>query len=205
MARVTSKTGIDWWGVRSRFYGCCESSDARRWAAKVRLFSRCRGRTLLIAAGTGLDFRHLPPGEVVAIELSSAMLARAVRRVHEGPARVRLVKADAEALPFEASVFETIVTSCTLCSVPDAAAALSEMRRVLAPGGRLLIFEHVRSHQPMLGLVLDLMTLWTRVGGTAMNRRTLATVAAAGFDIIRVESVFLDIILAVEASRPGDP
>ncbi len=64
------------------------------------------------------------------------------------------------------------------------------------------MFEHIRSRHPVFGLVLDVMTAWPRWGGTAMNRRTLAAVAAAGFDIVRVESVFLEIIVAAEAVRP---
>lgn len=63
------------------------------------------------------------------------------------------------------------------------------------------MFEHMRSHNPILGLALDLMTLWTRRTGTEMNRRTLEAVSAANFRITKVESVFLDIILAIHAKK----
>jgi SAM-dependent methyltransferase len=96
-------------------------------------------------------------------------------------------------------MFETIITSCTMCSVPEPLLAFSEMRRVLVPSGRLLMFEHVRSRQPVLAATLDVMTWWTRREGTEMNRDTLSVATKAGFAITRIESVFLDIILAVEA------
>jgi SAM-dependent methyltransferase len=86
--------------------------------------------------------------------------------------------------------------------VLDPALALDEMYRVLRPGGQLLMFEHVRSRNAVLGLALDAMTVFTRRSGTEMNRDTLAAVARAGFRTMRVDSVFLDILLAVRAANP---
>lgn len=192
---------MDVWALRSRVYERMEASDRRRWAAKRRLFARSRGRTLLVAAGTGIDFYHLPSGNVVAIDFSPAMLERARRRVTDGPAHVTLLRADALCLPFQDETFDTVLTSCTMCSVPRPAVALAEIRRVLRWDGRLLMFEHVRSRQFLLGLTLDLMTLWTRLTGTDMNRDTLGTVAEAGFRLLKIEPVFLDIIVAAEAQK----
>lgn len=191
----------DPWRLRSALYDLLEGSDLRRGAAKSKLFGRAHGRTLLITAGTGLDFRHLPPIRVIAIDFSAGMLARARRRSHRSAAHISLAAADAMCLPFAAASFETVITSCSLCSIARPDAALNEISRVLAHGGTLLLFEHVRSRQPLLACTLDLMTLWTRKGGTAMNRDTLGTVKRSGFHIDSVSSVFLDIILAVEASR----
>lgn len=193
----------DPWHLRSALYDVFEGSDLRRGAGKSNLFRRAHGRTLLITAGTGLDFKHLPAMRVVAIDFSPAMLARARRRTNRSAAQLSLVAADAMCLPFAAASFDTVVTSCSLCSIAWPDAALNEISRVLAPGGTLLLFEHVRSRQPLLACTLDLMTLWTRKGGTAMNRDTLGAVKTSGFHIDSVSSVFLDIILAVEASRPA--
>lgn len=104
-------------------------------------------------------------------------------------------------LCFPDSSFDSVITSCTLCSVPDPIRALRELCRVLRPDGRLFMFEHMRSRNPILGLVLDLMTLVTRRSGTAMNRDTVSHVMTAGFRITGIESVFLDIILSIRAVK----
>ena len=203
---MTPRTGAGAWARRATLYDWIEGSDLRRAPFKKRLFSRSRGRTLLVGAGTGLDLQHFPDGaNITALDISDAMLARACPRAAASPASVTLIAADALQLPFTTGVFDTIVTSCTMCSVREPLLAFAEMRRVLTPSGRLLMFEHVRSQQPVLGLALDVMTWWTRRGGTAMNRDTLSAAQAAGFQVVRIESVFLDIILAVEASAAALP
>ena len=194
---------MDRWNIRSRAYDLLEGSDLRRGPAKSALFGRARGRTLLVAAGTGLDFFHLPAIDVVAIDFSLAMLERARARRQRSRASVALLAADAESLPFDRDSFDTAICSCSLCSIPNPDRALAEIRRVLRPGARLLLFEHVRSAQPLLGGILDAMTLWTRRGGTDMNRDTVSAIERAGFALTSIQPVFLDIILAIEAERPA--
>ena len=192
----------DVWGKRSRVYDVLEGSDLRRGPEKSALFGRARGQTLLVTAGTGLDFRHLPAVPVVAIDFSMAMLARAHRRRSSSPARIALLAADAECLPFADGAFESVICSCSLCSIRHPDRALAEVHRVLRSGGALLLFEHVRSRHPVLAAVLDGMTIWSRRAGTEMNRNTVATLRAAGFQIDAIRSVFLDIILAIDARKP---
>ncbi len=190
------------WSWRARAYDLCEGSDLRRGPHKAALFEDMVGRTLFLAIGTGIDVRHFPPGRsVTAIDISEAMLSKAVPRARRYGGSLALAQADALSLCFSDGVFDTVVTSCTLCSVPEPAQALRELHRVLRLGGRLLMFEHVRSRQTLLGLALDAMTLVTRRGGTEMNRDTLASVRTAGFRITGVESVFLDIILSIRAVK----
>lgn len=190
------------WDMRAKLYDICESSDLRRGPYKNALFEDARGRVLLVAVGTGVDIKHLPSdGEIVAIDISEEMLRKACERQKCYCGCLNLVRADALKLCFQDASFDTVVTSCTMCSVPDPLLALKELYRVLRPGGRLLMFEHVRSRNPVLGRVLDLMTVFTRRGGTEMNRDTLGNTLAAGFHITSVESVFLDIILSIRAVR----
>ena len=190
------------WDLRARLYDLCEASDLRRGPHKAELFRDAWGRVLLVAVGTGIDLRRFPSGlEMVAVDISEEMLRKARSRREQYRGCLALFRADALNLCFGDSTFDTVVTSCTMCSVPDPLRALNEIHRVLRPGGRLLMFEHVRSRNAVLGLALDAMTLYTRRGGTEMNRDTLTHVRAAGFHVKRVESVFLDIILTVRALK----
>ncbi|MCC6357394.1 MAG: class I SAM-dependent methyltransferase [Phycisphaerales bacterium] len=190
------------WDLRARLYDVCEGSQLRRAPFKTALFREMTGRTLFVAIGTGADILQFPPDrDIVAIDISAAMLRRAEPRRRRYRGDLRLIRMDALQLEFPAASFDTVVTSCTMCSVPDAATALRELHRVLRPGGRLLMFEHVRSRNVILARALDLMTLWTRFFGTEMNRDTVTTVRAAGFRITRIESVYLDIILTIRATR----
>lgn len=190
------------WDKRARLYDTFEASALRRGPAKETLFREMKGRVLFIAVGTGIDIQHFPPGrEMVALDISEAMLRRAAPRAQKYPGSFHLVRMDALKLGFADESFDTVATSCTMCSVPDPQQVLREIYRVLRPGGKLLMFEHVRSRNLMLALTLDWMTLFTRRRGTEMNRRTVETAIAAGFHITNVEPVFLDIILAIQAEK----
>lgn len=192
------------WDIRARWYDVFEGSSVRRGASKAALFQDMRGRVLFLAIGTGADILQFPPGrEVVAIDISTEMLRRAKRRCSQYAGKIELIEADAMALHFANASFDTVVTSCTMCSVPDPIRALKELHRVLRPGGRILMFEHVRSRNRILGLTLDVMTFLTRRLGTEMNRDTIGNVLKAGFRITRIDSVYLDIILAIRGCKPG--
>lgn len=194
------------WDLRASLYDVCEASDYRRGPQKTALFREMRGRVLFVGVGTGIDINHFPPGHsIAAIDISDKMLHKAEKRAREYPGNLVLCRADAQNLKFLSASFDTVVTSCTMCSVRNPVRAFHEFFRVLRPGGRLLMFEHVRSRNPLLALALDWMTLWTRLTGTEMNRDTLKTARAVGFDIRRVKSVYLDIILAVHATKRGCP
>lgn len=190
------------WDFRAKLYDIFEGSDIRRGPDKAALFREMEGRVLFVAVGPGIDIRHFPPGrEIVAIDFSAEMLRRAAERRTNYKGKLCLVRADALKLCFPDAAFDTVVTSCTMCSVPDPVRAFREVHRVLRPGGKLLMFEHVRSRNAVLGVTLDLMTLWSRQLGTEMNRDTLGNAVAAGFRITRIDSVFVDIILSIHAEK----
>lgn len=190
------------WDLRARLYDVCEASELRRGPHKASLFRHMVGRVLFLAVGTGIDIRRFPPGRwIVGVDISAEMLRRAESRRRRYPGVLRFVRSDAGRLAFSDEAFDTVVTSCTLCSVPDPVAVLRELRRVLKRDGRLLMFEHVRSRNPVLGWTLDAMTFWTRLAGTEMNRDTTRNVTRAGFRITRIDSVYLDIILALRGVR----
>lgn len=174
----------------------------RYGAYKRHLFSKAEGRTLLVAAGTGLDFEYLPPHiEVTAIDFAPRMLERAQARIGESRAPIELVEADVTELPFDDERFDTAVTSCTFCSVCDPVEGLREIHRVLRRAGRLLMFEHVRPSGFYLGFMMDLMNPLVRKMGPEINRRTADNIRAAGFRITRECNVFLDMVKLFEAEK----
>jgi ubiquinone/menaquinone biosynthesis C-methylase UbiE len=191
------------WDLASRTYDILTLADERRFGPyKRRLFSKARGATLLVAAGTGNDFKHFPPGRrIVAIDVSPQMLARAVRKTAGYAGKVELLNMDVRELAFPEGAFDTIVTVCTFCSVPNPLQGLRELNRVLKPSGQLLMFEHVRSKIGPLGAFLDLMTLLTRRIGPDMNRDTATNATRAGFRIVREDNVYLDIVKTIEAVK----
>lgn len=189
------------WDRASRGYDFATRSDEWRYgAAKRRLFASMRGRCLMLAAGTGHDFRFFPSDlRITAIDISGRMLAQATRPACDYAGQLDLAQMDAQSLAFADARFDTIASVCTFCSVPDPVRGLRELRRVLAPGGRLLAFEHVRSRLGPLAMMQDLMTPLTRRVGPDLNRDTLGNLARAGFRILREENVYLDVVKAIEA------
>jgi len=193
------------WDRASRTYDWITWGEERRFAAaKERLFAKMTGRCLMVAAGTGNDFRYFPPGlAVTAIDISPGMVERASRKAGHYDGQLDVQVMDVQALQFGDATFDAAVTSCTLCSVPDPIRGLRELYRCLKPGGRLLLFEHVRSRFGPIALLQDLMTPITRQIGPDMNRDTVANVLRAGFEVCWEENVYVDVVKAIEARRPG--
>ena len=180
--------------------------DLRQGDDKRRLYSRARGRTIFVAVGTGNDIKYLPPGlDIVGLDISQRMLDRARAQVGQYQGRMELRVMDVQQLEYGDSSFDTAVTACTFCSVPDPVRGLRELYRVLKPGGQLLMFEHVRSTVPMVGLLLDALTYVSRLLGPDLNRDTTANVWRAGFQILREENVYFDIVRAIVALKPQPP
>ncbi len=178
------------------------AQDRRHGPAKARLFAKIRGRTLLVAVGTGNDLKHLPPGsDLVAIDISPQMIAQARTKAGPHGGTIALTLTDTERLAFADESFDTVVTVCTFCSVPNPVRGLREIHRVLKPGGQLLMFEHVRSKIGPFAFLLDLMTGVTRRFGPDLNRDTVGNVRLAGFRLRREENVYLDIMKIIEAVK----
>jgi ubiquinone/menaquinone biosynthesis C-methylase UbiE len=177
--------------------------DLRQGDAKRQLYGRARGRTLFVAVGTGNDIKFLPPElEVVGLDISPRMLERARPRAERYQGRIELRLMDVQQLEYPDDTFDTVLTACTFCSVPDPVRGLRELYRVLKPGGQLLMFEHVRSNVPMVGLMLDVLTYVSRLMGPDLNRDTAANVRRAGFQILREQNVYFDIVRTIEAVKP---
>ncbi|MCP3677759.1 MAG: class I SAM-dependent methyltransferase [Deltaproteobacteria bacterium] len=176
--------------------------ERRYGEKKCDWFSRSAGRTLLVAVGTGLDFPHFPPGHaLIGIDISQKMLEKAGEKLDENMSNTRLVRADVQVLGFANNSFDSVVTSCTFCSVPDPVLGLKELRRVIKPGGKLLMFEHVRSDIFWMGPMMDLLTCLSRRFGPDLNRRTGENIVKAGFKLTREVNIYLDMVKLFEGVK----
>lgn len=198
-----TRAAIRKWNRAAKTLATDSRGERMRYGAYKRaLFAGATGRTLLVAAGTGLDFKYLPAGiEVTAIDFSPTMLGYAEERLAESASPIDLVEADVTRLHFEDLHFDTVLTSCTFCSVPDPVRGLRELHRVLTDRGRMLMFEHVRPSNLYLGLMMDLMNPLFRRLGPEINRRTAENLERAGFRITHEYNVFLDMVKLFEAEK----
>lgn len=145
------------------------------------------GRVLEIGVGSGLNlplYRGLVR-QVIGLEPSPELLRMARSRASAATVPVSLLDASAEAIPLDAGSIDTVVTTWTLCTIPDALRALAEMRRVLKPGGALLFVEHGRAPQPRVARWQDrLDPLWSHLaGGCHLNRKMDDLLTQGGFRI----------------------
>lgn len=155
---------------------------------RKEIIGQASGIVLEIGAGNGLNFAYYDPEQVErldAIEPDTAMLRYARERAAGAPVPVTLTQAPVESLPFADETFDCAVATLVFCSVSDPAGGLREIRRVLKPGGKLLLIEHVRSRGAISGRLQDMLVpLTTRLAGNChWNRNTERTVADAGFQI----------------------
>jgi len=162
---------------------------------RAELVADLSGRVLEVGAGNGINFRRYPSSvqEVVALEPEPYLRARAENAAGAAPVTVSVQAGVASPLQFEDQSFDAAVASLVLCSVPDQAAALSELRRVVKPGGQLRFLEHVRSDKPgkaRVQLALDRSRAWPLVaGGCHCARATVAAIEAAGFAVRSVQKI----------------
>jgi len=174
-------------------------ADGREWAC-----SQAQGDVLEIAAGTGRNLEHYPAEtKLTGIELSEEMLAIARRRAAELEIEADLRGGDAQALEFADESFDTVIITLALCTIPDERAAAREARRVLRPGGRLVLLEHVRSPRAPVRAVQRLLEpLSVRFEGDHLLRDPLDHLADEGFEIESVGRMKWGIVERVVACKP---
>lgn len=173
-----------------------------KWRKKM--LAEATGKTLEVGIGTGKNLPFYPKDvELTGIDFSEKMIEKARNKTNR-PAKTQLLEMDAEKMSFEDNTFDTVVTSCVLCSVPDPVLGLKEIRRVCKNGGKILMLEHVRSHKKVVGPLMDAFNfIPLNIYGANINRETFQNLLNAGFKPkqIHVTNVWLDIVKLIRISH----
>lgn len=183
---MTRREGHKWFAaIYDRLVGPAERSFTKK--VREETAGEARGRVLEIGAGTGLNFPYYRDGvEVVATEPDPYMLRRAEARLRALGRPIALQQAQAEHLPFEDGVFDTVIGTLVLCTVEDPLRALAEIRRVLKREGEYRFYEHVRYDHSFGAFWQDVITpIWRWFSaGCHLNRDTARLIQQAGFRIV---------------------
>jgi ubiquinone/menaquinone biosynthesis C-methylase UbiE len=162
---------------------------------RQRTIGAARGFVLEIGVGSGLNLPLYGSAvdRICALDPSRELLQLATRRMEVAVVPVWLMRASAERLPFADASFDTVVTTWTLCSIPDPLTALTEMRRVLKPGGNLVFVEHGLSPEPPVARWQHRLTpCWKHIsGGCHLDRKMDELIRAAGFRLDAVETGYM--------------
>ncbi|MDD9375676.1 methyltransferase domain-containing protein [Streptomyces sp. ZAF1911] len=182
-----------------RFFERTLFGENRAWVC-----SQATGEVLEVAIGTGLNLPLYPPGvHLTGIEWSRQMLALARRRADELGLVADLREGDAQALPFPDAAFDSVVCTLALCAIPDEQRAIAEMSRVLKPGGRLLLLDHVPSSAwPLRAIQWLIERLTVPLGGEHLLRRPLHGVRGVGLEVEQHDRFKLGVVERLAARKP---
>lgn len=167
-----------------------EKSGLRRLRGKI--LKLVKGENVLeIGVGTGLNVPFYPNGvEIVGVELKFEMLRRARRRAKKFGRKTFFICASAEALPFKDEVFDAVFATFVFCEVEKPKKGFSEILRVLKPGGKIILLEHVRPDGRFISKIFDVGNLFTSLFGENINRKTAEIALESGVVIERVEDIY---------------
>lgn len=160
-------------------------------------------RLLEAGVGSGKNIEYYPDNiKIYAIDFSPKMIQEAEKKAKKYNREVKLLEMDIQDLNFEDNNFDLIVTSCVFCSVPDPVKGLKELKRVLKKDGRIIMLEHMRSQNELVGKLMDWfnwVSLYT--WGANINRKTIENIEKAGLKLVEVNDLMSDIVKEIELKK----
>ncbi|MGO1712446.1 MAG: class I SAM-dependent methyltransferase [Senegalia sp. (in: firmicutes)] len=177
-----------------------ENMSMGEW--REELIKRIEGKNVLeVGVGTGKNLSYYPDNlNVTAIDFSPNMLEKARARV-KNKKNIKLIEMDAQKMDFADNTFDTVVTSCVFCSVPDPIKGLKEIRRVCKDDGKVIMLEHMRSENEIVGKFMDIINfIPLNIWGANINRRTIENLKKAGFkkEDTHYQDIWSDIVRLIE-------
>ncbi len=154
------------------------------------LLKNIEGKVIEVGSGTGVNFEFYSKHQVIAIEPDEALSLEAKKKI--GGKDIKIISASGENLPFDDDMFDTVVITLALCTIPNFDKALKESKRVCKPNGKLLVLEHVKSEKKFLFFLQNILTpVWkTFAMGCHLNRDILYTIKVNNFEKISLKYFF---------------
>ncbi|WP_175615776.1 class I SAM-dependent methyltransferase [Piscibacillus halophilus] len=163
---------------------------------RKELLKGVHGHILEVGVGLGTNFKYYPQEATVkGIDFSPKMLERARENLDSAAANIELFEMDVENLEFEDNSFDYIVSTCVFCSVPNPVKGFKELRRVIKPNGKIVMLEHMRSENEIIGKVLDFFNpVSVNLIGVNINRKTLSNLYQANLEVDEQEFLMTSVM-----------
>ncbi len=168
------------------------------------LIALANGKVLELGVGTGANLPYYSKNlSVTGIDFSREMLEKSKKVIEKNHIKnIKLKEMDIQNMTFENDSFDYAVSTCVFCTVPDPIAGLKEVYRVLKPGGKVLFLEHMRSRNPLVNIILFMMTIMSKlILGTSMVRKTQENIESVGFKITERRDLFFDVVRIIIAEK----
>lgn len=178
-----------------------DKGNMEKW--RQAIWREAKGKVLEVGVGTGKNIEYYSDNiEVTAIDFSENMLGRAKVLAKKLGKEVDLRLMDAQSMEFEDETFDTVITTCVFCSVPDPIKGLQEVKRVCKKDGQIIMLEHVRSKNPLIGAFMDLLNpIVVRLVGANINRNTVENLKISGISVETEQNLMMDIVKHLKCSR----
>lgn len=205
--KETARTQARYQRIAPLYDGMEVLAERRYQPWRTCLWSMVRGpKVLEIGVGTGKNMLYYPEGlDITAVDLTPGMLERARKRAVQLKIDVDLRLGDVQDLDFPDGMFDEVVETFVFCSVPDPLLGLEELARVVKPGGRVFMLEHVRAANPTMGFLMDALNpVVVRMTGANINRRTVEKVRRSDLQLEQVEDLGMGDIFKLIVARSED-